>query len=121
MAPLLMRALLPMDPRSVLHPVSTWRQALLSLLGKGQLPVDPRYINRAARTLLVDTPEAHFTIDGEVFASAGRRFEVSLGPPLNLATLAANRPKIKRAPAPPAKAPVDSVETPVTPASPPAG
>jgi diacylglycerol kinase family enzyme len=100
MTPLLMRALLPMDPRSVLHPVSTWRQAWLSLRGKGGLPTDPRYINRAARQLVVETSEASFTIDGELFPAAERRFEVGLGPQLRLATLAAPRPRLKRAPAP---------------------
>jgi hypothetical protein len=102
MAPLLARALLPIDPRSVLHPVSTWRQAALSLRGKGELPADPRYVNRAARKLEIESTEAHFTIDGEVFPSSDRRLEVSLGPSLHLATLAAHRPNIKRVPmAPP--------------------
>ncbi|MBI4955813.1 MAG: hypothetical protein HY908_27590 [Myxococcales bacterium] len=100
MLPLLIRGMLPMDPRSFLHPVSVWRQALLSLLGKGGLPTDPRYVNRSTRNLVVETSESHFTIDGEVFPSTDRRFEVNLGPTLNLATLAVRRRDLKRAPTP---------------------
>jgi len=110
MAPLLMRALLPMDPRSLLHPVSTWRQALLSLVGKGGMPSDPRYINHSARKLVLETPEGLFTIDGEVLAARDRRFEVGLGPQLHLATLAARRHDIKRALTPPAAEPAPAAE-----------
>ena len=45
MAPLLARGRLPIDPRSLLHPISAWRQALLSLVGRGGLHTDPRYVN----------------------------------------------------------------------------
>jgi diacylglycerol kinase family enzyme len=96
MAPLLARALLPIDPKSLLHPVSSWRQALLALVGKAGLPTDPRYINRPARHLVVETGEPSYTIDGEVLASLDRRFEVRLGPTLHLATLRAP-PRRRRA------------------------
>jgi hypothetical protein len=88
MVPLLARARLPIDPRVLLHPVSAWQQALLSLVGKGQLAADPRYVNRPAHRLEIETTESHYTIDGEVFPALDGRFEVRLGPQLHLATLA---------------------------------
>jgi hypothetical protein len=88
MAPLLARARLPIDPRVLLHPVSAWQQALLSLVGKGHLSADPRYVNGPAHHLEIDTTESHFTIDGEVFPALDGRFDVRLGPQLHLATLA---------------------------------
>ena len=84
MAPLLARARLPIDPRSLLNPVSMWRQAMLSVFGRGQLTSDPRYVNQAAATLVLETNEPTYTIDGEVLASTGRSFAVGAGPSLNL-------------------------------------
>ena len=96
MTPLLMRAKLPIDPKSLLHPVSAWRQALLSLVGgQGGLPIDPRYANYPAKKVVIETDEPHFTLDGEVLPSRDRRFELSLGPQLHLATFAARRKKLK--------------------------
>jgi diacylglycerol kinase family enzyme len=91
MAPLLARGHLPIDPRSLLHPVSAWRKMLLSVVGRDGLPTDPRYVNRPARELLVETDEPHFTIDGEVLPSLDRRFALRLGPPLRVATLRLGR------------------------------
>jgi diacylglycerol kinase family enzyme len=88
MVPLLSRGLLPVDPRALLRPVSTWRQALLSLLGHGGLPVDPRYVNRPAREVVIETSEKAYAVDGEILPAASPRFELRLGPPLHLATLA---------------------------------
>jgi diacylglycerol kinase family enzyme len=87
MAPLLARAQLPIDPRSLLRPVPLWRQALLSLAGHGELPVDERYVNHPAHAVVVETPEECYTIDGEVLLSEGSRFELALGPQIQLATL----------------------------------
>lgn len=87
MAPLLTRAQLPIDSRALLRPVSIYRQALLSFAGRGGLPVDPRYVNRPAHEVVVETDEDCYTIDGEVFAAVDRRFEFRLGPQLQLATL----------------------------------
>jgi diacylglycerol kinase family enzyme len=95
MAPLLARARLPIDPRSLLHPISAWRQALLSLVGRGGLSTDPRYVNHPARHLIIESDEPCFTIDGEVFPSLDRRFEVRLGPTLHLATLTAKRRPVR--------------------------
>jgi diacylglycerol kinase family enzyme len=86
MAPLLARGMLPIDPKAFLHPVSTWRQGLMALVGKGDMPTDPRYVNQQARHVLMDSAEPHYTIDGEVLASLDRRFDVRLGPVLHVAT-----------------------------------
>lgn len=87
MAPLLARGRLPIDPRSLLHPISTWRKALLSLVGKEGLPIDPRYVNHPAKELIVESDEAYYTIDGEVLPSLNRRIEIRLGPTIHVATL----------------------------------
>mgnify|MGYP001598065365 CR=1 FL=1 len=96
MAPLLARGRLPIDPRSLLHPISTWRQALLSLVGRGGLQTDPRYVNHPARHLVIETGETHYTIDGEVLPSIDERFDVRLGPALRVATLKVKRRSIVR-------------------------
>jgi hypothetical protein len=87
MAPLLLRAQLPIDPLSLVTQVPLWRQALLSLLGRGEFPADQRYVNHPARHVVVETPEKWFTIDGEILVADGPRFELALGPQLQLATL----------------------------------
>lgn len=87
LAPLLARAKVPIDPRSLLRPISTWKQVGLSLAGKGELPLDPRYVNHPAQQVLIETDEKNFTIDGEVVPLAGRRIEVRLGPLLRLALI----------------------------------
>jgi diacylglycerol kinase family enzyme len=91
MAPLLARARLPIDPRALLHPVSAWRKALLSVVGRDGLATDPRYLNRPARAAVIETDETHYLIDGEVLRSQGGPFGVRLGPALQLATLASRR------------------------------
>jgi hypothetical protein len=91
MAPLLARGRLPIDSRTLLHPISTWRQALLSLVGRGSVATDPRYVNRPARELVLETDEPHYTIDGEVFESRDRRFDVRLGRTIELAIMPTRR------------------------------
>jgi diacylglycerol kinase family enzyme len=86
-APLLARARRPMDPRSLLHPVSTWRQLMLTLSGKEGIPSDPRYVNQTARRVAIDTTDTHYTLDGEVFSVKSPHFDLGLGPTLQLATL----------------------------------
>jgi diacylglycerol kinase family enzyme len=87
LAPLLARAQLPIDPKSLLRPVSTWRQLVLSLLGKGELPIDPRYVNHPARYLTLHTNERHYTVDGELLPLSGGPLQIDLGPPLRLAVV----------------------------------
>ena len=86
-APLLARGLLPIDPRALLHPLSTWRKALLAVVGRDGLPTDPRYVNRPAQQLIVETDEPYYTLDGEILTSVDRRFEIRLGPQLHVVTL----------------------------------
>ena len=86
MMPFLIRGRLPMDPKSLLKPVSTWKQIALSYLGKGSFPADPRYVNETARSFVVDAPaEEVYTIDGEIIRSTGEPITVKLGPQLKLA------------------------------------
>jgi diacylglycerol kinase family enzyme len=85
LAPLLARAQLPIDPKSLLRPMSTWKQGVLSLLGKGELPADPRYVNHPARHLRLRCHERHFTIDGELLPLVDGAVEVKMGPALRLA------------------------------------
>ncbi len=86
MMPFTIRGRLPMDPKSLLKPVSTWKQIALSYLGKGSFPVDPRYVNETARSFVVDAPDEEvYTIDGEIIQSTGEPITVTLGPELKLA------------------------------------
>ncbi len=87
--PLLLRGIVPIDPGALLHPVSTWRQLLLALVGKAGLPTDPRYINHPAKKLVIETAEPVYTIDGEILRSSDRGFEIELGRALDVATLPA--------------------------------
>jgi diacylglycerol kinase family enzyme len=87
LVPLLARGFVPIDARALLHPISTWRKALLALVGRSGLAPDPRFVNRPIHELVVETDEPLFTIDGEVIASSDRRFVVRLGPSVQLATL----------------------------------
>ncbi len=87
LAPLLARARLPIDPVSLLRPISTWKQIGLSLMGKGELPLDPRYVNHPSQKLEIETDEKHYTIDGELIALTGGRLTVQLGPSLRLALI----------------------------------
>ena len=95
MAPLLARGRLPMDPASLLRPVSTWRQALLSLVGEGNFPFDPRYVNHPAHHVVIHTEEKQYTLDGELLPIEGGRVEVRLGPPIRLALLGGRRDRVR--------------------------
>jgi len=86
--PLLVRGLVPIDPKSFIKPVSQWAQLGLAYLGKGSLPLDPRYINRNASSFELRSSEKVFTIDGEIFDSTGEPIRVHLGPTLRLAVSA---------------------------------
>lgn len=85
LAPLLARARPPIDPKALLRPISSWKQVGLSLVGKGELPLDPRYVNHPAQHLVLHTSERHYTIDGELLPVTGESLEVRLGPALQLA------------------------------------
>ncbi len=85
MMPMLTQGRLPMDPKSLLKPVSTWKQILMSLAGKGNFPVDPRYVNDIASEFEIHSPEEHYTVDGEILRSTGEPIKVTLGPMIELA------------------------------------
>jgi diacylglycerol kinase family enzyme len=84
MAPFLMRGKIPIDPKSLLKPTSDWKRIALAQLGKGSLPLDPRYVNRLAKTFEIRTREPIYQIDGDVFKSTGEPLLVKLGPVVRL-------------------------------------
>lgn len=85
MLPFLIRGHLPLDPKSLLVEPATWKQIVMSYLGKGSFPTDPRYFNDLGSTFEVRAPqEKVFTIDGEVLRSTGEPITIKLGPMLKL-------------------------------------
>jgi len=85
MVPMLTQGLLPMDSKSLLKPASTWKKIIMSFLGKGTFPTDPRYVNDIASEFEIQSPEEHYTVDGEIIKSTGEPIKVSLGPIIKLA------------------------------------
>jgi len=84
MVPLLMNAKVPLDFGMLRHPIATAKTLAATLLGRTELPRDPRYVNHPAQQLRIDTSEPIFTLDGEVLP-ADSPIEVDLGPTLQLA------------------------------------
>jgi hypothetical protein len=82
--PFLIRGRLPLDPKSLLKPVSTWKQIVLSYLGKGSFPIDPRYVNATASVFEIQTTEELFTLDGEIIRGNGEPIAVNLGQTVKL-------------------------------------
>ena len=89
LAPMLARAKLPIDPAAVpaaiLRPFDGARRLWRSVAGKEHLPADPRYVNRPAQRLILESDERNITIDGELVPLVDGRAEVSLGPTVRLA------------------------------------
>jgi diacylglycerol kinase family enzyme len=83
--PLIIRGFIPIDPKTLIKPVSSLTHVGLTYFGKGSLPLDPRYINRTASLFELKTDEKVFTVDGEILESSGEPFRVSIGPTLRLA------------------------------------
>jgi hypothetical protein len=85
--PFLARARRPIDPKSLLQPVSQVTHIALSYFGQGSLPLplDPRYVNRPVKEYEIRTAEKVFTIDGEIFESTGEPITITAGPTLRLA------------------------------------
>jgi diacylglycerol kinase family enzyme len=73
--PMLIRGWLPVDLGELLSPASE---------RAGGLPTDPRYVNRTASTLTVESEETIYTVDGEVLETQGP-VSVGLGPTIKLA------------------------------------
>jgi hypothetical protein len=69
---------------SLLKPTSDWKRIALAYLGRGSLPLDPRYVNRPASKYEIRTNEKLYTIDGDVFESTGEPITVELGPTVRI-------------------------------------
>jgi diacylglycerol kinase family enzyme len=93
--PMLIRGFLPIDRSSLLRPIETMRQISRARLSDITFPADPRYINRTASTLEIETDEALYTVDGEVLQSNGAPFRVTLGPTVKLAVSPHAGPRIR--------------------------
>ncbi len=84
--PMIIRGWLPIDRGSLLKPLSMFRQVAQSQRASDiTLPADPRYINRTASLLEIDSDETLYTIDGELMPSTGAPIQVGLGPHIKLA------------------------------------
>jgi hypothetical protein len=85
--PFLARGMIPIDPKSLLQPVSQVTHIGLSYFGKGSLPLplDPRYTNKPVKEFELRCAESVYTIDGEIFESTGEPIRITTGPTLRLA------------------------------------
>ena len=86
--PFIARGWLPLDPKSLLKPISTWKQIAMSYLGRSMLPTDPRYVNDVASRFEVHCAEELYTVDGEIFASNRAATQIRIGPMVRLAVSA---------------------------------
>ncbi len=76
--PLIARGLLPIDIGEMLK---KWGRGKIST----SLETDPRYVNRPAGRLLIETDEPLYTVDGEVLEKPKGPIEITIGPTLKLA------------------------------------
>jgi len=80
--PMLARGYLPPDVVALLEPDRALRS-----LGRAERLADPRYVNRSAKVLEIDTDETMYTLDGEILQrDSTEPLRVSVGPQLRLAT-----------------------------------
>lgn len=87
--PMLIRGWLPVDLRQLLtRPFSRDRESVL--------PTDPRYVNRPARELRIESPERLYTVDGEILETS-EPISVRVGPLLQLAAGPAFNEKVRLA------------------------
>ncbi|MEM1030667.1 MAG: diacylglycerol kinase family protein [Myxococcota bacterium] len=94
--PILARGLLPRDTGSLLQRLSPFERDDT----RSPFKSDPRYVNRTARRITIDTAEPLLTVDGELITSdEALRVDVNLGLRLRLAVspTAALRPGLRRA------------------------
>ena len=82
--PFLIRGRLPMDPKSLLKPISTWGRLAMAMVGKETFPTDPRYVNSTAKRFEIRCSESLYTVDGEILQSDGSPITVTLGTVLKL-------------------------------------
>jgi diacylglycerol kinase family enzyme len=76
--PFIARGLLPIDVMDLLR---KWSRGKIS----EPVDTDPRYINRSASRLLIETEEPIYTVDGEILQKPPGPIEVTIGPVLKLA------------------------------------
>ncbi len=76
--PFIARGLLPVDIADLLR---KWSRGKIA----EPLDTDPRYINRAATKMVIETDEPLYTVDGEVLKKPPGPIEVTIGPTLKLA------------------------------------
>jgi diacylglycerol kinase family enzyme len=76
--PFIARGLLPIDITDLLQ---KWSRGKIS----EPVDTDPRYINRAASKIVIETDEPLYTVDGEVLKKPPGPIEVTIGPTLKLA------------------------------------
>lgn len=76
--PFIARGLLPVDVASMLR---KWGSGKIA----EPLDTDPRYVNRPATRLLIETDEPIYTVDGEILQKPEGPIEVTIGPTLKLA------------------------------------
>jgi len=69
------RGMLPIDPKSLLQPVSQVTHIGLSYFSKGSLPLpmDPRYVNHPVKEYEIRSAEKVYTIDGRSSSRPGSR------------------------------------------------
>jgi hypothetical protein len=81
--PMLIRGWLPVDVGAAIARAVRGRRPDDEPRG---LPKDPRYVNRVAGELVIETEERLYTVDGEVLEAApGASIRVTIGPSLKLA------------------------------------
>jgi diacylglycerol kinase family enzyme len=76
--PFIARGLLPVDVADLLR---KWSRGKIS----EPVDTDPRYINRAAKKIVIETDEPLYTVDGELLKKPPGPIEVTIGPTLKLA------------------------------------
>lgn len=81
----LARGWLPVQPKQLARPDRVMRRLADPTPLKTSTPSDPRYVNRNAEHMVVETDESIFTVDGEILRATDRTFDVSLGLQVRLA------------------------------------
>jgi hypothetical protein len=84
-APVLTRGWLPLDPKSLVRRDRPVKRNADGAKARASVFADPRYVNRNASRMQIESDERLFTLDGEILHSNGEPFDVSLGLQVRLA------------------------------------
>lgn len=84
-APVLMRGWLPLDPKSLVRPDRVLRRFADANGVRASVLADPRYVNRNASRMTIESDERLFTVDGEIMESRGDTFDITMGLQVRLA------------------------------------